>query len=228
MQGNVILRSNFSSTRLVHLLGDIAGAGALAEPPAVDVAERLGQWLGAFDAMTLHAVHESFKASVAPRTPSAPGALQGLQAQLREVQAELVQAFDAPAEPSPGWNPQRQRYLELQRLMESRIAPLRSQVRQALARASQPLRQLAALDAVWEQMLAAREQRLLQGVPAFLEQRFATLRAAAHAAPDGSEAWQEQFGAQMQEVLRAELELRLQPVIGQREALERELGKMDR
>lgn len=214
--------------RLVQLLGDMAPPTPAAEPPPADIAERLGQWLGAFDAMTLHAVHESFKALPAPRAAAAPVALEGLQAQLRQLQAELLQAFAAPEEASAGWNPQRQRYLELQRLMESRIAPLRAQARQALARASQSLRQLAALDAVWEQMLAAREQRLLQGVTGFLERRFNALRADGDEALPGAQPWQDAFGAQLREVLQAELELRLQPVIGLLEALGQEFGKMDR
>lgn len=222
------MRSNFSSMRLVQLLGDMAPAGAPADPPTADVAERLAPWLGAFDAMTLHAVHESLKSPASLRAGAGAAAWPGLQDQLRQLQDELTQAMGAREEPAIGWNPQRQRYLALQRLMESRIAPLRAQVRQALARASQPLRRLAALDAVWEQMLAAREQRVLQGVPAFLERRFQALRHAAQEAPAGAPPWQEAFDAQMREVLLAELELRLQPVIGLLEALGQELGKMDR
>ena len=61
--------------------------------------------------------------------------------------------------------------------MEQMIQPLREHVRQALSRVSPQLRQVAALDAVMAQVLAAREQALLPKVPALLERRFAQCRA---------------------------------------------------
>ena len=61
--------------------------------------------------------------------------------------------------------------------------------------------------------MGGREQKLLAGVPAFLKTRFQQLR---KAEPEG---WPPLFEHDFQQTLRAELELRLQPVTGLVEAL---------
>lgn len=77
-----------------------------------------------------------------------------------------------------------QRYLEHQRRMEMGIDAFRAHVQQVLATATPatsntttPLAQLAALDALLNQMLGARTKSLLSRVPAFLKVRFLALRA---------------------------------------------------
>jgi hypothetical protein len=109
--------------------------------------------------------------------------------------------------------PHHQRCLDLQRRMETAIEPFRAHVRQVLAAASPRLAQLATLDASFEQMLGGREQRLLSGVPAFLKARFEQLR---QTHPD---TWPAPFELELQQALKSELELRLQPVTGLIEAL---------
>lgn len=131
----------------------------------------------------------------------------------------------------------RQRHLELQRQMELMIPPLREHVRQALAQASPRLRQLAALDAALEQVLAAREQKLLPTVIERMERRFAALRAAhLQAVQDGGShddpaawrrpgGWLDLFAQDWRQLLAAELDLRLQPVTGLVEALSKHLNE---
>ena len=82
--------------------------------------------------------------------------------------------------------------------------------------------QLAAFDAVLERMLAAREPGLMATVPLALERRFEALRTAAVAdeSPDG---WRHSLAQALHAALRAELEQRLQPVIGMIEALDNQL-----
>jgi len=86
-------------------------------------------------------------------------------------------------------------------------------VRKTLATASPRLARLAALDATLERLLGGREQRLLSGVSAFLKARFEQLR---QTQPDH---WPEPFEQELQQVLVAELDLRLQPVSGLIDAL---------
>jgi hypothetical protein len=80
---------------------------------------------------------------------------------------------------------------------------------------------LASVDAVMEQVLGAHEQRLLSTVPSMLEKHFGRLQPV----PDepGSEvqpeAWLDAFCKDMQGVLLAELDIRLQPIEGLLEAL---------
>ncbi len=220
------MRSDFSSSSLVRRLGewapvDMDGAG-------MDFAERLGLWLNAFDAIGLQAAHQSIRAirtaAPGPAADTRPAWTQTLDEDVRQVRTALAQAIaqdvlppagDSAAEPA--YAPYHQRHLELQRQMDQAIGPLRDRVRQALGRASPTLRQLAALDAVLEQMLAPREQQLLPTAAALLERRFGQLRLAA------TEDWPEVFGQDWRQALLAELELRLEPVAGLLEALGNDL-----
>ena len=94
------------------------------------------------------------------------------------------------------------------------IDALRGHLRQTLAQATPRLAQLAALDAVLDQMLGGREQKLLAGVPAWLKARFEQLR---QSHPDD---WPPLFEHELQQTLLAELDLRLQPLLGLVEALD--------
>ncbi|MBS1191566.1 MAG: hypothetical protein H6R10_3358 [Rhodocyclaceae bacterium] len=129
------------------------------------------------------------------------------------------------------FSPYHRYYLAHQREMEAGIGPLRARVRAALSGFSPALRQLAALDAVLEEAFWARERSLLGAVPLLLEKRFEHWRGthlaflAETQATDAPERWIQPGGwlagfcGDMQRVLRAELDLRLQPVAGLVEAL---------
>lgn len=138
---------------------------------------------------------------------------------------------DAAGAPAAAFSPYRRRYLARQQAMESGIAALRDRTRTALAATSPAMARLAALDAVMEQALGAHERGLMATVPMLLEKRFERLRAAHRAvpadrrAPDGPRApdtgdtsrageWTDLFCRDMQSVLLAELDIRLQPVEG--------------
>ena len=122
-------------------------------------------------------------------------------------------------------------YQAHQRLMQARIAPLRAQARNALAARSPALAKLAALDSVLDEALGARERNLLASVPALLERRFERLQQAhlgAQAttpAPEGpapapqSHDWLAGYCKEMQGVLLAEMDIRLQPTWGLVETL---------
>ncbi len=119
----------------------------------------------------------------------------------------------------------RQRYLSMQQAMETDIGSLRGRLRAMLAARTPALAQLAAVDAVMEGALGARERSLLGGVPALLEGHFVRLRQAeqamlADAQASGepavvtSGAWLDVFRRDMRSVLLAELDIRFQPVEG--------------
>lgn len=188
----------------------------------MDFAERLGLWLGAFDAMGVRAAHQSMRAMRHPAAGTPPRA-QALAEDLQRVRAALANAIaqDPPAGEPPGYGPYHERHLQLQRRMEQLIAPLRDHVRQEVSRHSPRLRQLAALDAVFEQALARREQALLPTVAARMKRRFDRLRASALAAAPVPEtgAWERQFANEWRQVLLAEVDLRLEPVAGLVDAL---------
>lgn len=197
----------------------------VAPVPATPVAERLGGWLGWADAIGLSQVLA---------TPPAAGtnaaahreALDWADAALDRLRAELTAAFDdallalESTEPAPAGvtladllAPYRLHHAQQQRSMAARIASLRERLRPRLAEASGALARLAQLDAMFERAAVAQERQALAGLPALLTQR-----ATAHHAADPRR-WRARSWADLQRLLRAELDLRLQPVLGLIEAL---------
>lgn len=143
----------------------------------------------------------------------------------------------APLEIAAHYEPYRRFYLMHQREMETKLRPLRASVREALGKMSPALAKLAALDAAFDEILFEREGRLLATVPALLEKRFGQLfqvhRQAVGDSPHGDDpatwmqagGWLAEFCRELQGVLLAELDLRLQPTLGLMEAFSNETTK---
>lgn len=197
----------------------------VAPVPAPPVAERLGSWLGWADAIGLSQVLATPPATGA-NAAACGEALDWASAALERLQAELTAAFDdallalESAQTVPEGvpladllAPYRLHHAQQQRSMAARVATLRERLRPRLAEASGALARLAQLDAIFERAIAAQERPLLAGLPALL-----TRRAETHHAADPRR-WRTRFWADLQRVLRAELDLRLQPVLGLIEAL---------
>jgi hypothetical protein len=125
----------------------------------------------------------------------------------------------------------RQRYLAQQQSMETAVGNLRGRLRGMLATRTPDMARLAVVDAVMERALAEHERTLLATVPGLLAGHFERLRdasqkaaaivgdaahpdTAGNAVPAAPDAWQDVFRKDMQSVLLAELEVRLQPVEG--------------
>lgn len=275
------LQTNFTSSALVRLLAERAVVqGPVSGGAEHDFAERLSQWLSAFDAITLRGVQQQLQAladgaggSSAPPTEAQLAALKKLFDRVRgslmrglaDVNAAAVASAAAGQGPAslpgmrlpagmskyvdqtelPGgegtYAAFQQRYLEQQRQMETKIASLRTHVRQVLGASTPRLQQLATLDAVMDKMIDARRQKLLGQVSTLLERRFEQLRQARQAAkaaePEQATAaadpgadwrpggWLHGFSREWQEALVAELEVRLQPVVGLMEAFGNEIEK---
>jgi hypothetical protein len=245
------LRSSFTSSTLVRLLGDWTPAET--QPSGMDVAERLSLWVNAFDAIRLQAAQQAI-AQLGPRGrgPRAQALAEDVQ-RVRSAMAKAIAQEPGPvvetaltpadlrrlaraaarpvdeAAADASYAPWRQRHLELQRQMELMLPPLREHVRHALGQGPARLRQLAALDALLEQVIGPREQKLLPGSVERMERRFGQLRAegqgedpATWRQPGG---WLERFAHEWRQLLAAELDLRLQPVLGLVEAAGKELNE---
>ncbi len=212
---------------------------AAAEPVRQDVAEHVSRWVSVRDAITLDAAHRTIQALPTQwvAAGSASGVNTRLAAELQRVRQTLVQAIMAPpVAPAPlrrgrfplplaetaatpvsepdgeaAFAPYRKHCLDLQRQMELRIDALRAHARAQLALVSPQLAQLAAMDTVMEQMLGERAQKTLAALSGLLERRCTQLR------KDGAGIPQAWSGA-LQELLLAELETRLEPVMGLIEA----------
>lgn len=235
----VLPRTHFHSSRLVRVLADLAAVKAA--PTGVALAEHLGLWVDYTDAITLCAVHNA-GASSASAPPGAPAmGSTALAEEVKRLRAALEQSITSSSVPpletdgsniatarelGAAFEPYRRYYQAQQRDMQLAITALRAKVREALARTSPALRQLAALDAAFENILRERETRLLSGVPNLLRQRFAqwlkTQTGAPAAATRSPKAPPTGFGKELHSVLLAELDLRLQTTQGLVEALHQE------
>ncbi len=215
------MRSQFNRSALVRQLA--GWLPAPEEPTRQDLAERLGAWLNVADAITLASAHQTLPTLTTTRRAAPRKSLADPKADVDRVRGTLAQAIATPPHPPTDagdteFAPHNQRYLDHQRRMEMAIDALRGHVRQVLAATSPRLAQLAAMDAMLDQMLGGREQRVLNGVPAILKARFAQLR---QSEPD---TWPTPFEHDLQQVLLAELDLRLQPVLGMVDAFGQEAG----
>lgn len=228
----------FTGSPLVRQLARLTQVEA--PEPRQAFAERLSQWLGWTNAISLSAALGTAPTAAASRTTADNGLAEAEATRLR---AALVKGLadgagtaptrgraphrgptppPAPAAddmPSGDFSPHRRHYHARQQAMDAAVGPLRARLRGALAARSPALARLAAVDAVMEQALAERERGLLSVVPVLLEKRFEQLRQA-HAATAGdgsaapSGAWIAVFRQDMQRLLLAELDHRWQPIDG--------------
>jgi hypothetical protein len=216
-------RAGLQGSTLVGLLAHLGLADRPAAPPSF--VEGLGRWLGWKEAIPLSAVLQpSARPAEAVRAPARASLRQtaALEREFLRVQQALQQAIEddrsTASEDGQSFLPFRRRCFGLQQAMEAAVGPLRTQLRTAVSRMSPALAQLAALDAVMAATLAPREQAQLAQLPVLLEKHFNQLRAqadtkAADTAPTHTP-WLQRFRQDMQQLLLAERDLRLQPAQG--------------
>lgn len=218
---------------------------ALAAPPPrppVPLAELLAGQLNWTDAVLLSQAlalptADAAAASDRPGAPAASAPADAVahaaawaRAALERLRAELQAGFDDPlladdarrAQVADGppladaLAPWRLHHAQQQRAMAARVASLRERLRVRLAGCGAPrLPALAALDAVLERALAGREAQAL----AALSARLFGERAAQHHAADAQH-WPAALWQDLQQALQAELDFRLQPLLGLQEALD--------
>jgi hypothetical protein len=230
-----------------------------AVDPGNAFAETLGQWIHFADAIALSAVHNDGIASPRRIHAGIPHGEQvvahitaaaATTAEFDRVQAFLTNSITKSCSPKPGkthiklptpalelpmdvaaaYAPYRRFYEAHQRDMELSILPLRTNVREAVAKASPKLAKLAELDMTLEKILRDRESKLLSKIPVLLKKRFEQLfkehqqtlvdthQADTPAGWTQAGGWLARFCNDMQMLLLAELELRLQPAMGLIEA----------
>ncbi len=213
-------RTSLNGSALVGLLAQLALVDRpLATPSFV---AGLGHWLSWKEAIPLSSAlqaplgagRHAAQAGGPRQAATTTSAVVHDFAQLRDALARAIADEATTArEDGASFVPFRRRYFGLQQSMQAVIGPLRVQARAAVARLAPSMNRLAALDAVMADALAAHEQALLALMPVLLEKHFTRLRQVPQPAAPGTP-WLEVFRADMQRLLLAELELRLQPVLG--------------
>ena len=243
-------RTNFHGSELIRCLADLRLAEGAESGNAF--AEKLGLWIHFTDAVTLSAVHNDSVAGSRKLRPEARCvARAAIGIEFDRIRAGLIDSimkscspklgrthialpappFELPIDLAASYTPYRRFYDAHQRDMQLSVYPLRVNARDALAKASPRLKQLADLDATFEAILRERESKLLATVPVLLKKRFEQLfKAHQQMLVDTQQAdnpagwsqpgvWLARFCNDMQTLLLAELELRLQPTVGLIEAL---------
>jgi hypothetical protein len=216
------------------------GAGLAPEPlarllqqwgvppvPAQPLAPALGGQLGWADAILLSQTLSTPIAPAPANESARQSAADWVDSALERLLSESRAGFNDPvlaresaeplAKPLPladALAPYRLHHAQQQRSIAMRVASLRQRLRERVADGSPALARLSALDAVFDRALATHERQSLAGLPALL-----TRRAEAHAAADPRH-WRARLWADLQRLLHAELELRLQPVLGLLDALD--------
>ena len=203
------LNPGVAGSELTRLLACLASAPPSDTRPAF--AERLGHWLKWTDASELSAALGNPPTAPLASRAVAPG---GECADFQRVRAALEASMAAgPREgvsEAIDFAPYRRHCIDQQQAMEAAIGALRQRLRDALSRRSLALARLAAIDAVMDRTLAARERGLLGLVLLRLQSHFEQLQRAA----PGETAWLSMFRDDMGRVLQAELAHRLLPVQG--------------
>ena len=235
----ITLAAALSRETAVRPLNDRTAVAATSAPAKIIVDELLRVRNKLADAIVaddlFKAGHDGMKLPK-PLTVAALGVAQDGTLD-RTLDVPLDMPLDMPLEPAPEFLAYRRACLAHQRAMAAVIAPLRGRVRQALTALSPALGRLAALDAVFDEALRDRERQLLSTVPLLLEQHFERLRRAhsttrfqAQGSPAAADSrsparWLAEYGRDMQQVLLAELDIRLQPIEGMVEAIGHEITR---
>lgn len=226
---------------LVRLLARLANAEVRESEQSLP--DSLSQWLGWPDAIALAAALKGGKRAVAPAPVDGSVSCTEVRAELTQaiLDDELLAVRPPPKgrmlarravarNDDPDYVLYRQCYLALQQRMETAIGALRANLRARLAAGSPEMAKLASVDAVMEQALAEKEYILLLPIPSRLEAHFKQLRENAQAGEESREdaprtatqqarAWLDSFRKDMQRVLLAELDIRMQPAEGLQAAL---------
>ncbi|MBO1113615.1 DUF3348 domain-containing protein [Bordetella petrii] len=234
-------RTGVSGPTLIRLLARLTDADIPESRQSL--ADRLSLWLGWTDAIALSAVLDGGPPAVAPGARAEGSAEAREVERMRGALAQAIAddrpftaarprgpgaAQAAPADAEPAYATYRQRYLAIQQNMETSIAKTRGRLRALLAAQAPAKARLAMVDAIMERSLSLHERRLLGTIPGMLEGHFERLRQAAQdaqepgaqnaetppPAPAASAPWLAAFRADMRSVLRAELDIRLQPIEG--------------
>lgn len=222
-------RAGLSGPALIRLLTRLTGS--TWTEPRQTLADRLSLWLGWSDAITLSTALNSAPPAVAAPDGDTDEQTRLFQRDCDALRTRLLTSIEQSGSASANRIPDRrlrspsgapraeldypvhgQRYVSMQKTMESDIASLRGHLRAALARRSPAMTKLAILDALMERTLAPRERSLLSKLPSLLESHF--LRLSQAGGIDAPERWLAVFRQDMRSVMKAELALRMQPIDG--------------
>lgn len=211
------------------LLDQLSRSGAFAAPEQLPCfGERLSRLFGLGDTMTLDAAI-GYRAKQ-PGTPQG-AVVDRLTDELATIRRALVQRirgfgsdleFDGDPEPEVALNA----WLTLQRKVAANSRQLRDKVRKSMKDQGPKLAHLAELDAVFDQTMAGYTAQCFSHIPKVLEQRFEHRSTTPEQSPTPATTadWFHRYCEEAQSLLLAELDVRLEPVLGLLEACHKEVN----
>ena len=244
-------RARVHDSELLRFLQEKGLLERAPESDSYNVGQALGDWFNFRQAIALQGFFSPLSApdqdmSAVVRARIDPALLRARFAQIRKAVEQAILEGSAPApgmarieqplaeldhpiDPKTAFDPFRRFALGHQRQMEQVVKGLRGQLRGMLDKGTASQRQLATLDAIFENVLLDREGRLLGQITLAFEKRFAKalqqhmqqlLQAAEADEPaPRTTPWLAPLLEDLRSALLAELDLRLQPVLGLIEAL---------
>lgn len=214
-----------------RLLQQLANTAALPEHSQLPcLSERLGRLFGLGDTMNLDA-------ATAYRTRQ-PGEVQEamvdrLTDELATTRRALIRriqewANELEFEGEPEFEPVQNAWLALRRRITANSRQLRDKVRKAMQTQGQTLARLAELDSVFDHTMAGYTSQSFSQISRVLEQRFQALQTPSEQTQESgqpTENWFHRYCEETQIMLLAELDVRLEPVLGLLEACHNEVNK---
>mgnify|MGYP000182031623 CR=1 FL=1 len=241
---------SLNGSRLIRFLSDLAVSDV--EVSHKQFTEKLGQFVSFSDAITLSSVHSKLSRMAFEPTEASNESVRNEFLRVREVLVtSIIKSFtpstgpatislpipkvDTPRDKAMSFEPYQRFYARHQREMDFKIQSLQLYVRDGVSGLSLELAQLAELDAALGDVLAIHTRRLFAVIPTLLSKRFEYLRKEyqqALANPAVTEwanpgGWLHAFYQEMQGLLLAELDVRLQPTLGLVEALNEQVEEID-
>ena len=218
---------SFNGASLVQVLQEWG-----AEPgsvPLADAVQRFGGWLNPFEVVRLQAGLQAVESLAPPTAPWSVGdaaawadrAWQELHSSLKAHRDNGLKAL-AQELSTPVYEPYRRLAMDHQRLMDAAVDGFRGALRQRMWQGPVPLRQLAAIDALLQPLMQERLSRWGGLGLNRLEGRFHHWQAAT--ATSGPAEALVAFHEECRRLWQAELDFRLQPLMGLMEALYQELA----
>lgn len=214
-------RTSVQGPIFIRLLAGLSEADIAHAP--LSLSERLSQWIDWTRAVAVSRALDGRLPAVDGEGPAFDHAQDMECAKARHAIDTRIGEWRPPASSDDAgriavdYSPFHRHCLEMQRAMQTATGRLRGQLREMLARQSVEMARLAEMDTVMELILSPREQALLATVPALLGQHFQRLQAVADPADPAlasstAAACLERFRHDLQSVLRAELDVRFQPI----------------
>lgn len=190
------------------------------------LAERLGRLFGLGDTMSLDAAIAGRGRHPASPQPAVVERLTKELADSRRALARRIEAWadDVEFDGEAAFEPLQNAWLGVQRKVAATSRQLRDKVRKAMKDQGPALAHLAELDAVFDHTMASYTSQCFAAVPKELEQRFQTLQNADRPAPDADD-WLHRYCEDAQNLLLAELDVRLEPVLGLLEACHNQMSE---